>query len=155
MKPVTNLNVTQNVAMITLDNVPNKIDLIASIFNEVASHGINIDMISQTAPYKGNINLSFSLDEENVPKAISALSKFKKEIPHLRIDIISNLTKLSIYGEAMRDLPGVAASLFTTLAEAGVELKMVTTSEVDISYLIDQKDEEKAVEIIKQRFGLE
>lgn len=61
MKPVTNLNVTQNVAMITLDNVPNKIDLIASIFNEVASHGINIDMISQTAPYKGNINLSLVL----------------------------------------------------------------------------------------------
>jgi len=154
LKPVTNLNVTQNVAMITLDNVPNKIDLIASIFNEVANHGINIDMISQTAPYKGNINLSFSLDEENVPKAISALSKFKKEIPHLRIDIVSGLSKLSIFGEAMKDIPGVAASLFTTLAEAGVELKMVTTSEVDISYLIDQKDEEKAVQIIKERFDL-
>lgn len=154
MKPVTNLNVTQNVAMITLDNVPNKIDLIASIFNEVANNGINIDMISQTAPYKGSINLSFSLDEENVPKAISALSKFKKEIPHLRIDIVSGLSKLSIFGEAMKDIPGVAASLFTTLAEAGVELKMVTTSEVDISYLIDQKDEEKAVQIIKERFDL-
>lgn len=154
MKPVSNLNVTQNVAMITLDNVPNRIEVIASIFNEIAKQGINIDMISQTAPYKGNINLSFSLDEENVPKAIAALSKFKKEIPHLRIDIVSNLSKLSIYGDAMRDLPGVAASLFTTLAEAGVELKMVTTSEVDISYLIEQKDEEKAASIIKQRFDL-
>ncbi|MEZ0537420.1 ACT domain-containing protein [Caldicellulosiruptoraceae bacterium PP1] len=152
MKPITNLNIYPNVAMITLDNVPNNINLIASIFNEIAKNNINIDMISQTAPYKGNVNLSFSLDEENVSKAIIALSNFKKDIPNLRIDIISNLLKLSIYGEAMRDIPGVAASLFQALADAGVELKMVTTSEVDISYLIEQKDEEKAIEIIKSRF---
>lgn len=154
MKPVTNLTVSQNVSMITIDNIPNNITLIASVFNKIAEADINIDMISQSAPYKGNINLSFSLNEEDLSKAIMCLSSFKKDVPNMRIDIISNLTKLSIFGEAMKDIPGVAASLFQALADEGIELKMVTTSEVDISYLIEQKDEEKAIGIIKERFGV-
>lgn len=153
-KPVTNLTVTNNVALITIDNIPNRIRLTSEIFNAIAREKINIDMISQTPPFGGNISLSFTIPAEYLVKAISALNTFKKEAPNLRIDVDANNTKLSIYGEAMKNLHGVAASLFTVLAENGVEIKLVTTSEVDISYLIYEKDEDKAIEAIKQEFDL-
>lgn len=153
-KPVTSLNITNNVALVTIDRIPNNIHMISEIFTTIANEKVNIDMISQTPPYGGNVNISFSLPSDMLVRVISALNKFKKKAPQLRIDVDADNTKLSIYGEEMKNIPGVAARLFTLLAEHGVEIKLVTTSEVDISYLIYEKDEDKAIEAIKKEYGL-
>lgn len=152
--PITSITVTYNVALITVDNLPNKIKLISDIFNSIAQQKINIDMISQAPPYKGSINLSFSLPSEDLVKAITELNKFKKEVPNLLIEVDANNTKVSVFGEKMKDLPGVAAKLFTLLANNGIEVKLVTTSEVDISYLIYDKDVDRAIEAIKKEYGI-
>ena len=154
VNPVTNINITYNVSLITVDNLPNNMKLISDIFNSIARENINIDMISQAPPYRGNINLSFSLPSEDLVKAIASLNKFKKEVPDLHVEVDADNTKLSVYGENMKNIPGVAARLFTILANDGVEIKLVTTSEVDISYLIYEKDVDKAIESIKREYKL-
>ncbi len=111
-------------------------------------------MISQAPPYKGAISLSFSLPSEDLVKAITELNKFKKDVPSLAIEVDAENTKISVFGKKMRDLPGVAAKLFTVLAAGGIEIKLVTTSEVDISYLIYDKDVDKAIESIKNEFNI-
>ncbi|MCX7842646.1 MAG: ACT domain-containing protein [Clostridia bacterium] len=153
-KPVTNISVSYNVALVTVDNLPNSINIISEIFNSIARQKINIDMISQTPPYKGSISLSFSIPSEDLVKAIAALNGFKKDVPNLHIDVDADNTKISIYGEEMKNLHGVAARLFTVLAANGIEMKLVTTSEVDISCLIYEKDVDRAIQAIKKEYGL-
>jgi aspartokinase len=152
--PVTNISAIYNVALITVDNLPIDLKLISDIFNTIATQKINIDMISQAPPYRGNINLSFSLPSDDLVKAISALNMYKKLIPNLHIEVDADNTKLTVYGEHMKNLPGVAAKLFTILAGNGIEVKLVTTSEVEISYLIYEKDVDKAIEAIKQEYKI-
>lgn len=152
---VSNINITYNVALVTVDNLPNNTRLISDIFNTIAQKKINIDMISQAPPFRGTISISFSMPSENLVNAISALNGFKKTVKDLRIEIDADNTKLQVYGERMRNIPGVAARLFTLLANEGVEIKLVTTSEVDISYLIYEKDVDKAIQAIKREYSLE
>lgn len=153
-KPVTDISVTYNVALITVDNLPNNMKLISNIFNSIAQQKINIDMISQAPPYRGSINLSFSIPAEELVKVIETLNKYKKDIPNLHIEVDADNTKLSVYGKGMKNIPGVAAKLFTLLANSGIEVKLVTTSEVDISYLIFEKDVDRAIKAIKSEYGL-
>jgi len=153
--PVTNVSINYNVALITIDNLPSdKMHLIPDIFNAIAEQNINIDMISQAPPYRGVINLSFTLPSDDLVKAISVLNKFKKIVPGLFIEINAENTKLSVYGEQMKNIPGVAAKLFTIFAGNGIDIKLVTTSEVDISYLIDEKDVDKALKAIKDEYNI-
>lgn len=152
--PVTSIEVTYNVALVTVDNLPNNVKLISDIFNSVSQQNINIDMISQAPPYRGSISLSFTIPSDDLVKAISALSKFKKTVRELNIQVDADNTKLQVYGEGMKNIPGVAAKLFTLLADEGIEIKLVTTSEVDISYLIYEKDVDRAINSIKSEYGI-
>jgi aspartokinase len=153
-KAVTSLSVTDEVTLITIDNIPNNTKTISDIFNAIADEGINIDMISQTIPYRGILNLSFTVSDRDLPRALQVLGTFKKTIPELRTEVNSNNCKLSVYGEAMKELSGVAAKFFTIFSENDIEIKLITTSEVDISCLIDAKDIEKAEAAIKSKFNI-
>lgn len=152
--PVSKINVTYNIALVTIENIPNNTRLISDIFNSIAQQKVNIDMISQAPPFRGSISLSFSLLSDDLVKVLSILNSFKREIKELQIEIDADNTKLQVFGEAMRDIPGVAAGLFTVLANEGIEIKLVTTSEVDISYLIYEKDVDKAISAIKKEYSL-
>jgi len=154
VKPVSSINVTYNVALVTIDKLPNDTRLISELFSVIADRNINIDMISQAPPFRGNINISFSLPSGDLVNALSALNDFKKNARDLRIEIDADNTKLQVFGEDMKNIPGVAARLFTILAEEGVEIKLVTTSETDISYLIYEKDVDKAINAIRKEYGL-
>lgn len=151
---VSNISATDNVALVTVDNLPNNMKLISDIFNTIAEEKINIDMISQAPPYKGSINISFTIPSDDIVKAISALNKFKKAVPNLHIEVDADNTKVSVFGEEMKNIPGVAAKLFTILANIGIEVKLITTSEVDISYLIYEKDVDIAIDAIKSEYRL-
>lgn len=153
-KPVSNVNVTYNVALVTIDKLPNDPRLISDIFNAIAQRNINIDMITQAPPYKGSISVSFSIPSDDLVIALSTVNTFKNMVKDLRIEVDAGNTKLQVYGEGMRNLPGVAARLFTVLADEGVEIKLVTTSEVDISCLIYEKDVDRAVSAITKEYGL-
>jgi len=154
-RPVTKINVTYNVALVTIDKLPNDTRLISDIFSALAQKNINIDMISHAPPYRGSISISFSILSEDLVSALSVVNTFKQSVKDLRVEVDAGNTKLQVYGEGMRNLPGVAARLFTILADEGIEIKLVTTSEVDISYLIYEKDVDKAVDAVAKEFDLQ
>ncbi|OPX43134.1 aspartokinase [Ruminiclostridium hungatei] len=149
---VTSMSTLYNVAMVTVDNLPNDMLIISDIFSKIAEMHINIDMITQSPPYQGKLNVSFSMPQENIAKVIGLLNTYKGTVPNLRISIDSESTKISIFGEAMKEVPGVAARLFRLLAVNDAEVKLVTTSEVDISFLIYDKDTDRVASAIKKEF---
>lgn len=154
VNPVTSISTVYNAALVTVDNLPNDMTVISKIFSRIAKENINIDMISQSPPHKGRIHVDFSMPSENIAKVIGLLNTYKSTVPNLRIEIDSNSTKLSVFGEAMKNVPGVAARLFSQLAANEIEIKLITTSEVDISLLIYDKDTDRAVAAIKQEFNI-
>ncbi len=150
MQPIiSQLNITENVTLITLANIPINHKDIAAIFTSLAEADINVDMISQTSPLKGKINISFTLQDDDLFNAIQTLKSYKKNIPNLRIDVNSNNTKISLYDEEMQFKPGVAAKTMTILSDAHIDIKMITTSEIDISYLIYASDQPYAIDALK------
>lgn len=154
-KPVTSIDVTYNVSLITLNNLTNNINLISEVFTSIANEGISIDMVSKSPSVKSNTAVSFSLLYDDLVKAMSCLNKFNEHVNNLSIEIDSFNTKFCIFGKNMKEIPGVAARLFTVLAKEGIEVKLVTTSESDISCLIDEKDTDKAIDSVKTVFSLE
>ncbi len=153
-RAVTNLSVTNDVTLITLDNIPNNMKNIAGILTTIANEEINIDMISQSTPYGGVINMSFSLSTLDLVRVIQVLGNFKDKMPELRVDVNSSNSKLCLYGEAMKSIPGVAAKFFALLEDNDIPIKLVTTSEVDISCLIHEKDVDKARNCVKEAFNI-
>jgi len=154
-KPVTSIDVTYNVSLITLNNLPNKIKLISEVFASISDEGISIDMISKSPSVKGHTTVSFSLLYDDLVKTMSCLNQFNEHVHNLSLEIDSFNTKFCIFGRNMKEIPGVATRLFSVLAKEGIEVKLVTTSESDISCLIHEKDTDKAIDCVKKEFSLE
>jgi aspartokinase len=153
-KPVTDITVTYNVALITVDNLPGDMRLISQILGTVAAQDVNIDMISQSPFFRGIMNFSFTIPSEDIAKVIGVLNKFKNMVPGLVIEVDSDNTKLTVYGEHMKFLPGVAARIFAVIAEKGIEIKLITTSESEISFLLYEKDIDSTSDAIRTEFGM-
>lgn len=141
-----------DVALITLRKIPNTTPTLRNIFQKIGDNGINVDMISQTMPLENLINLSFTINNEDMGEVVPILASFKEEIAGIRVDVHGDCAKLSIYNEKMIHMPGVAAKAFSALAETDIKILAITTSEVDISLLFEQKDVDRAEEILKNYF---
>ena len=150
IKTITNIVFFEEVAIVTINNIPNKPLNIAAILNTLAADDISIDMISQTAPYKDKINLSFTLSQDDLGAVIAKTAAFKKLSPDINTDVNGNNTKILLKGEGMRVESGVAAALFTLLAEADIQVKLITTAETEISCLVDIRDAEKARAVLNK-----
>lgn len=147
---ITNVTVTENVTLITLINVPTCNGIIAKIFLSLGDNNVNVDMISQTSPLKGKVNISFTISDEDLFTAIQTLKEFNTHAPDLRIEVNSNNSKISLYGEEMKNTPGIAAKTLDVLAKNSIDIIMITTSEIDISYLIYTTDIKKATSVLKE-----
>lgn len=152
--PISQITTEENVTLITLDNIPANTQDIARIFSAIGKSRVNIDMISQTSPYKGSVNISFSLQDEDLFTVLKTLKSFKADYEDLRIDINSNNVKISLFGEGMKTTPGTAAKTMELLAQNDIDIQLITTSEVDISYLISAADKDKAVKCFKEYFNI-
>lgn len=151
---ITGLALDNNEVLITLNNVPYSISVTAEFFEKMAKKEINIDMISQTSPKDKLVNISFSVPKSDLEDTKNVLNYITTKYPEISSQINENITKLSVVGIGMRSHSGVAARIFVLLAKAQIEVQMVTTSEIKISYVIDPKDQQKAVEIIATEFDL-
>lgn len=152
--PVTGVNVTHNIALITLDNFPNDIRLVSNMFTSIAKDNINIDMINKSISYKGNINISFTLSSEDLIGAITSLNKFSSTDRDFLVEVDAYNTKITVFGKSMKYTPGVAAKLFRLFAEQRIEIKLVTTSENDISFLVHERDADNIVTSLKKVYLL-
>lgn len=148
IKTITDIQFFPGVAIVTLNKVPNTPSSIASILGIISENNISIDMISQTAPYKDKINLSFTISEDDLSSVIALTGKFKSLAASINTDINGNNTKILLTGEGMKAQSGVAAELFALLAKENIRVKLITTAETEISCLIDIKDVVAAKKIL-------
>lgn len=151
---ITGLAIDNNDVLITLNHVPYSIAVTAEIFDRLAKKDINIDMISQTSPQDHSVNISFTTPKGDLEDVKSVLQFLSKKFPEISPQINDKISKLSVVGIGMRSHSGVAAQIFVLLAKADIEVQMVTTSEIKISFVIDPKDQQKAVELIAADFEL-
>ncbi len=136
MDEITNITVTENVSLITLRDSQADIRFISYAFDEISKRGVNVDMISQTPPVGNQISLSFTISDEKIRDVLDVCTLLRTKFPQIKTDISSGNDKISVSGDAMRTVPGVAARVFDTLTECETDIRMITTSEVDISILI-------------------
>ncbi len=153
-KVITGLSVSDDVLMVTVNNILFKLDNIATIFEKMERENINVDMISQTSPLNGRVNVSFTTSKEDLCSINKAMEEIKKENNEVEVVIEENISKISVVGIGMMNQSGVTGKLFRLLANNKIEFRQVTTSEISISYTIDAKDKERAVKVLAKELNL-
>jgi aspartate kinase len=144
-------------AKITVAGVPDVIGEAAKIFRVIADSGINIDMIVQniSAATTGLTDISFTLPRADGEVAMAALREVQADVGFETLLYDDRIGKVSLIGAGMRSHPGVSATFFSALAEAGVNIEMISTSEIRISVVVDQNDVDAAVSSAHKAFELE
>lgn len=155
-KPVAGVAADLSQARIVVCDVPDVPGQAARIFGKLADENISVDMIIQSYARKvSNTNdIAFTIDSSDLDKTISTLNDLKKELNCGEIQVNNEIAKVSIVGAGMIDRPGIASTMFNTLAEQGVNIKMISTSEIKISCLVDKADAKKAVKALHDVFDL-
>ena len=154
-KSVTGIAVNKNEAMVSIIGVENSPGVAGKIFNSLAKQNINIDIIIQSVKY-GNLNsITFSVDQDDLLPASSVANTLLDTLNAKEVKIDENIAKVSIVGVGMISKPGVAATMFSALGEAGINIKHISTSEIKISCVIDRKDAEKAQNLLHETFELD
>ncbi len=140
---------TTRVSLIGLKDEPG---VAFRLFNHLARHNINIDMILQSIGREGTKDITFTLAEDNAQEAVEIVERHFHEYD--KIDVEKDVAKVSIVGAGMMSNPGVAAKMFECLYDEGINIKMISTSEIRVSVLIDEKYTEKAMNAIHDKFAL-
>ena len=155
-KPVTGVAADLTQARVVVCEVPDIPGQAAKIFSNLAKENISVDMIIQSYARKvSNTNdIAFTIDGNDIEKTRETLNNIKNQIHCGDIQINSEIAKVSIVGAGMIDRPGIASSMFETLANLGVNIKMISTSEIKISCLVDKADANKAVKALHEEFQL-
>ncbi|ERJ12477.1 aspartate kinase [Haloplasma contractile] len=153
-KSITGLTVNDDILMVTLVDVPYSSRTIATIFSNLAKNEVNVDMISQTSPQDEKVNISFTAPGDQVVLIEEALMEIKTIVGTLEIIIDRGCIKLSVVGIGMRNQSGIAAEIFRLFALHDINFKQVTTSEISISYTINNEDKERAVTLLADEFNL-
>ncbi len=151
---ITGLSVSDKVMMVTLRHVPNELNIVADLFMGLAQNEVNVDMITQSPSTPPFINVSFTAGANDFAQINEVLDQLTKTYPSIDIELDDQVVKVSVVGQAMRHQSGVAARLFQVLSENQIEFKLVTTSEISISYTISKELKNKAILAIANAFDL-
>jgi len=143
-------------AKLTIQGLPDRPGIAAAIFGTLADSHINVDMIVQTAASEGQkTDITFSLGRGDLAKALEIIESGRETLGFDGVDAQDDVTKISVVGMAMRSQPGVARTMFETLAERGINIEVISTSEIKISVLIAAEYTELAVRSLHTAFGLD
>jgi aspartate kinase len=144
-------------AKITVVGVPDRVGEAARIFTAIAEAGINIDMIVQnvSAVATGRTDISFTLPRDDGQRAMATLQRLQESMGYESLLYDDRIGKVSLIGAGMRSHPGVSAKFFGALAEAGVNIEMISTSEIRISVVVDQDEVDQAVTAAHKAFELD
>lgn len=145
---IERITVTESVALITLHKSPADIKFIAYVFDLISENEINVDMISQTAPLGGEKSISFTINNDDLSKILGLTAKIRTDYPNVKLIVSDGNAKISLYGENMREMHGIAANAFNLIAKVNADVRLITTSEVDISILIAQSDLQMVIEAL-------
>jgi aspartate kinase len=152
---VSAVTYNKNEARITITKVPDKPGTAVKIFTPISEAGVVVDMIIQNTSAEGLTDLTFTVPKVDFKKTMGILKKVAKEIKAERVLGDENIAKVSIIGLGMRNHAGVATTMFSTLAQEGINIMMIATSEIKISCVIDEKYTELAVRALHNAFHLD
>jgi aspartate kinase len=153
---VRGVSLERNQAKVTIDDVPDRPGISSAIFGAIAGANLMVDMIVQNVSTDGETDISFTLSAADLPKAEAAL---KAILPTLGDKVTlrnqSGIAKLSVVGIGMRSHSGVAATMFKALSDVGVNIVMISTSEIKTAVIVNEADIEKAARAVHTAFGLD
>jgi len=141
-------------AKITVIHVPDRPGVAARLFTPLSEHNILVDMIIQNASIQGYTDLTFTVSRKDVREAKRIISEVVKEAGAEKVEVDDNVAKVSIIGVGMSSHAGVATRMFETLAREGINIMMISTSEIKISCVVEAKYTELAVTVLHDAFGL-
>jgi len=151
---VNGVTLNKSEAKITVCNVPDRPGVAAKIFKELSEAGVNVDMIVQNVSHLRQTDISFTVNKSHLSKAAKLTTKIAKEIQAGEVLQDEDIARVSIVGVGMKSNPGVAASMFDTLAKYKINIEMISTSDISISCIIKKKFAEVAVRTLHKKFGL-
>jgi aspartate kinase len=141
-------------AKVTILGVPDQPGVAARVFRPLADEGVNVDMIVQNASSDGRTDIFFTLPKEDLRRATPILEGVASEVGARGVTTDPDIAKVSLVGAGMKTHPGVAASMFDALADAGINIEIISTSSIRVSCVIRAGDVERAVRVIHDKFQL-
>ena len=153
---IRGVSLDKNQAKVTLVGVPDKPGMAARVFQQLANSAINVDMIVQNVSEDGkSTDMTFTVPRGEFQRALQVIEKNKEQIAYQELLSTSDVTKVSIIGVGMRSHVGVARKMFETLAEKGINIQVISTSEIKVSVLIAEEYTELAVRALHTAYGLD
>jgi aspartate kinase len=151
---IRGVSIEKNQAKVTIHRVPDQPGVAARIFNTIAEAGVIVDVIVQNVSEAGTTDISFTLSNDEARKAEKHLQKVVEEIGAGGLTAQTGIAKLSVVGIGMRSHSGVAARLFNCLSKGGINIQMISTSEIKIAVIIDESRIADAAKLAHEEFGL-
>jgi aspartate kinase len=151
---VRGLSIEKNQAKVTVRRVPDRPGVAARVFTAVSEAGIIIDMIVQNVAQDGTTDISFTLNKDELGKVASTLGPVAKEIGAAALETQEGMGKLSVIGVGMRSHSGVAAKMFEALSKGGINIVMISTSEIKTAVIIDEAKLSEGANVVHEAFGL-
>lgn len=152
---VSGITFNKDEAKISIFGVPDQPGVASQIFSPLSQNNITVDMIIQNISHQGATDITFTVPKADCKKALQIIEVVAKDINARGISHNTNIAKVSIVGVGMRSHSGVAATMFDTLAREGINIEMISTSEIKVSCVISDKYTELAVRILHEAFGLD
>ncbi len=141
-------------AKVTILGVPDRPGIAARVFRPLADAGVNIDMIVQNVSAAGHTDISFTLPKEDLRRAGAALEQVRVDVGASEVVTDDDIARISLVGAGMKTHPGVAADMFDALADAGINIEIISTSPIRISCVVRAAEIERAVQVVHDRFRL-
>lgn len=151
---VSAVTLSKNEAKLTICDVPDKPGIAATLFKEIASQGINVDMIVQNVSRTGRTDISFTVLKTDLKKALRVTRRVARKIDAGDVVQDEDIARVSVVGVGMRSHPGVASQMFDTLARHKINIEMISTSEISISCVIEKRFAEGSVKSLHDAFKL-
>jgi aspartate kinase len=152
---IRGISVEKNQAKVTVTDVPDRPGTASAVFSALAESHIIVDMIVQNVSANGKTDISFTLNRNDLPAAKAALARVSEIAGAGGLTARDGIAKLSVVGIGMRSHSGVAARLFESLGRAGINIQMISTSEIKIAVIIEESDVTQAANLVHASFGLE
>jgi len=151
---IRGISIDRKQAKVTVDDVADEAGIAGRIFSVIARSNTVVDMIVQSVTDRGTTDISFTIHENDLDSARKVLEPLVKEVKAAGLITKSGCAKLSVVGIGMRSHSGVAARLFECLGQGGINIELISTSEIKIAVVIDEKDVERAAQLAHAEFGL-
>src|SRR5213596_426928 len=151
---IRGISLERNQAKVTVDDVRDEPGIAGRIFSTIALSNISVDMIVQSVSEHGTTDVSFTIHENDLPAATELLTPLVKEVRAAGLITKAGVAKLSVVGIGMRSHSGLAARLFDCLGKGGINIQLISTSEIKIAVIIDGQDADRAAQLTHAEFGL-